>query len=328
LNLRTAVPAGNSPCAEFLFEPIVGNCHHWELGAGLTSHVQFCVDSCNSFGLYLDANITHLFASQSRRSFEFLGHGPGSRYMLIETIRPESTDLFLGSSGGPAAPNQYNQVVVPAINRTTFRTTIGIPCQADVVLKASFIHNNFEFDIGYNFWGRSAEKLQCRDRLDGFFACKGDAQLYGFTASDAPVPLNATESKATLYGGQGASNFVAGDQFQNLNVDSPINAYSSAGALQQLTSTDAATLSIPQAVVNTSNPAVLLTDADINNASALSPKAITHKLFFYMNSRWESDKVTPYIGWGGMVEFAQKTFFNKRGAFSQWGFVFKGGLSY
>ena len=32
LNVRAAAPTGNSPKARWLFEPIVGNGHHWELG--------------------------------------------------------------------------------------------------------------------------------------------------------------------------------------------------------------------------------------------------------------------------------------------------------
>ena len=35
LNIRCAAPAGNRSKSVFLFEPIVGNCHHWELGQAL-----------------------------------------------------------------------------------------------------------------------------------------------------------------------------------------------------------------------------------------------------------------------------------------------------
>lgn len=42
LYLYTAAPTGNRPEGEFLFEPIVGNAHHWELGVGLSCHYFFC----------------------------------------------------------------------------------------------------------------------------------------------------------------------------------------------------------------------------------------------------------------------------------------------
>ena len=41
MSLYIAAPAGNRPCARYLFEPIVGNGKHWELGVGFSSSYIF-----------------------------------------------------------------------------------------------------------------------------------------------------------------------------------------------------------------------------------------------------------------------------------------------
>jgi len=38
VSFYAAAPTGNRPLGAFLFEPIIGNGKHWEVGAGLTSH--------------------------------------------------------------------------------------------------------------------------------------------------------------------------------------------------------------------------------------------------------------------------------------------------
>ncbi len=325
LNIRAAIPSGSRPDPEFLLDAVVGNGKHWELGMGLTSHVDVWEHALWSCGLYLDANVTHLFSSEQVRSFQFKNNGPGSRYMLLELITPGSENLFLGV-GGPAAPDQYDGHLFPAINVTTFCTKIAIPVQADIVAKCAFYRGDLEFDVGYNIWIRSAEKLQCRDSLAAGYAFKGDTQLYGFTTADAADPLNATQSRATIHGGQGVGNFVAGQEFTNANVDSPIVA-TSPGALAQLDIADSVTLGIPQLPINTSNPAVLLTDDDIDNNSALMPRSLTQKLFMHVGQRWQGCACTvPYIGCGFEVEFGGCTY--NKSILSQWAVVFKGGLSY
>jgi hypothetical protein len=331
LAVRTALPTGNKTCAELLFEPMIGNGHHWELGLGLTSHVDVWRDAQtgSAIALYFDMNVTHLFTSTQRRSFEFATNGAGNRYMLLEELVNGSTDLFFGF-GGPAAPNQYNQRLVPAINLTSFCAKISVPVQVDAVVKCAFITEcGLEFDIGYNLWARSAEKLHCRGQLKGMFAFKGDAQVYGFTTTNAPSALNATESQATLHGGPGAGNFVSPDQFGNADIDSPTPAASSGGILFQLDAADSSALGIGQVQVNTSNPALFVSDKNINDSSGISPSALTHKLFAYINKRWEREEgVVPFLGCGAMAEFAQCGSKNKCGGVSQWGLIFKGGLSY
>jgi hypothetical protein len=321
---RMSTATGNKPNAEFLFNPIAGNGGHWELGGGLTSHVEFwqSADTFHRVAFYADVNVTHLFASKQKRSFDFTRNGNGSRYMLIESIVGPSQNLFIGLAG-PAAPNQYQGRLVNAINKTTFTVKIGIPMQVDGVIKFAYQYKQFEWDLGYNVWYRSAETLVCRDCFESnMWALKGDAQVYGFDIADNAVALNPSQSNATIFSGQGEKN----GNFQNLNADLPALAASSAGLLNQLRAPDTTDLNIPAATVRTSNPPILLNDADINEASALMPRALSHKIFTHFNYYFEGD-INPYIGFGGMFEWGQPDPCNNS-AFSQWGIWAKGGVAF
>jgi len=332
--IRVAAPTGNRPEAEFLFEAIVGNCHHWELGAGLTGHVDVweSCNKCHTIALYLDANITHLFADRQNRSYD-LKTGPGSRYMLAEVFGNGSTNLEVGAVGGPSAEYQYIGCIQPVVNVTTLPTDISIAVQGDVVLKCAYQRSDgFECDIGYNFWGRSKEKADCRCRLArDQYVLKGDAQVYGFepTFEELPVRLSVSQSEATLHKAQGQGNFVPGVEFRNENADSPALAFDGSGApLNQVTAADAFALQITQGQINTSNPPIFLSDDDINPHSALLPRAFTNKLFFYVGSAWHCvEKLKPYVGIGGSAEWAHTNARNNSG-YSQAHIWIKGGFSY
>ena len=325
---RLGIPAGNKPTAEFLFDAMVGNGYHWEVGGGLTLHHEFWRNDCHKWAVYLDANLTSLIASWQPRSFDFTANGAGSRYMLLEDFVSPSVDLFFNAAplAGTAATNQYRRRLLPAINVTTLNAKVSFAIQADIALKFMYSRDNFEFDLGYNFYGRSREKLQCRQSLQSNrYAIKGDTQVYGFDEIDEfAIALNATQSKATLHAGQGNGNA----NFQNLNVDNPVIAADSVAGLFQLNTADSTALGIAQVIVRTSDPAILLQDSDINNCSALLPRAITHGLFVHANHMWqECECYKPYIGVGGEVEFATGCAQNNS-AYSQWQVWLKGGVSY
>ncbi len=338
VSIRATAPTGNQSFAEFLFEPIAGNNHHWELGAGFTSHYTFYESECGVWGLYVDANAGHLFAAKEKRSYDFVStstvecNGLGSRYMLLEQINAPSSGLHVGLSPDDVpAENQYQRRLIHAINETTLDTIIRIPVQAEVVAKCSYQRNDWEFDIGYDFWYRSAEEIVCRNRFPSdCWAFKGDAQIYGFTNPDElPVPLSATQRNASIYHGQGDTNFVVGQEYRNNNADNPIAASDNTGvALFQLTAADAATFGFTQNSVQTSNPGVLLSDADINECSGILPRGLSHKIFGYIGKSWDLDCCpSAYLGIGFMAEWADLDPINNS-AFSQWGIWLRGGLSY
>jgi hypothetical protein len=336
LNAIFSFPAGNRPNPKYFFAPIIGNGHHWAVGAGFTSHklVWQSQDALDFTGFWLDANVLHLFADEQCRSYD-LCNNPGSRYTLLSIIAPvEQANVHVN---GVAIDQQYRSRLLPAINATTLRSKISMKAQVDVVAKWCLQYNGIQYDLGYNFWYRSAETLHRRSCLGSEYGYKGDAQLYGFVSVasagfvvDQPLPLNVTQHGATLYGGQGAGNFVAGVEFANKNADNPALATdSNNNPLNQLNSADAASLTIAQQQISASNGPILVTDDMIDECSALNPKAVSHKIFGNIGYTWEQPNicVAPFLNFGVEVEWRCGCFQNNS-AISQWGVWAKGGLSY
>lgn len=140
LFIRGVAPTGNAPKGEWLFEPIVGNGHHWELGGGLTGSTIFWRDEeeAKSLGFYVDANITHLFNAGQNRVFD-LKNKPLSRYMYAQT----------------------GNTISPIANLTSCRMNVNIAVQADILAMFCYTSENWTYDLGYNFWARSCEKFEC-----------------------------------------------------------------------------------------------------------------------------------------------------------------------
>lgn len=341
--IRAAAPTGTLRKSEFLFEPIAGNDHHWELGGAFTGHAQLWhnEESEKKLLVYVDANLSHLFASGQKRSFDLKDNGAGSRYMLLETIYSPSVGLHNGVDPDDVeATVQYQGRLIPAINKTTLDTKISIGVQADITAKISYQRRGFEFDLGYNLWYRSAEKCESRGCIEACYAVKGDAQVYGFTnPGQTPVGLAATQSKVTINQGQEATddaflnitgNFSSGNEYANVNADNITTASDTLGvALWQLTSADANRLGVSQQAVRTSNPAILVTNDDIDECSALLPKAISHKLFAYAGYTLDRPDMNliPYVGVGAFAEWADPSTCDNSAA-AQWGLWFKIGAAF
>ncbi len=339
INIRGAAPTGTLRKAEFLFEPIAGNDHHWELGGGLSGHayVWESEDELKKFGFFSDVNITHLFDSTQKRSYDLQTtctiNTCGNRYMLLQKMGSPVVGLNVGIAPNNQEPAmQYLGSLVPAINKTTLDSKIRINYQIDFVFKCAYTYKRFEFDLGYNLWARGEEKLTSRDCIQDCYAIKGDAQIYGFTSANSPVALNATQKNATIKGGQNGEfsggNFSEGLEYANFNADNRTGASDSLGAvLNNVTSADANTFNVAQQSVQTSDPAILLKDCNIKECSGLLPSALSHKLFAYVGYTRPTESVTPYIGVGGFAEWGCICVANNSAA-SFWGVWLKGGVTY
>jgi hypothetical protein len=183
VNMHLVIPTGNRSRAVYLFEPMVGNGHHVELGLGLTGHVRLWEkDGEQELGLYVDATFSHLFASTQRRSFDLRRNGFGSRYILVKQF---------DAGGG------YTRNAAPAINKTTLYCDVWQALQIDFTFMFGYQYNTFGFDFGYNGWFRTREKIRLRDSIPAdIFGLKG---IQNVTLSNGS-PSPATQSTATLHG--------------------------------------------------------------------------------------------------------------------------------
>lgn len=334
VNIQVVVPTGTRSHAKALFEPQVGNGHHWALGVGLSARYDF-FDACDwQLSAYLDANIQHLFKTTQKRSYDLIKNGPGSRYMLLEDMTKAIavTESFSPVLLQDRITQEYITRLSYVADATTLDSNIKINVQADIVAKFAATYCNWDLELGYNFWARSAEKLVCREQLKHkFYGIKGDAQLYGFldigNGNQIPLPLNGTQSQATLHAGQGQGNTT--DNFVNNNADHAALVFNAGVPLAQTTpdslvNTGATTLE----QVNGSDQAIVIQDGDINNCSGLSPRALSHKLFGSVRYGFENCyDAQPYLVLGAEGEFSGKTNGQKT-AVNQWGVWVKGGINY
>lgn len=371
LYLYTAAPTGNRPEGEFLFEPIAGNAHHWELGVGASFHYLMFVDECTDryIGFYGMATLSTMFGSRQKRTFDLVDK-PMSRYMLVERLGTPVTNLFVNMTQGTAADSvppamQFQNLYVPLANISTFDVNARIAAQFDFSAMMYMQWHQWDFNIGYNYWARTCEKIrpicqQCSIPFDGNinFALKGDARTYGFVAQNAinlpagitpgqPIPLSATESQADIHSG---TNTPIGTPFNPSQTQNPgIDLFpqqwamvANGGPTQNsneivILPTDSTGTTTQQR--STLTPILIMaTDIDLEAAET---KGLSNRIFAHVNYNWDACECDwiPYLGVGGFIEFAhhrsggdcsEPDFDNscQTCAFSQWGAWIKGGFAF
>jgi hypothetical protein len=186
-NFRASAPTGSRPKGEFFFEPRVGCGKHWQIGVGFTGHTRLWEkDGEQELGMYVDVNFTNMLKARQHRSFDFTKKCPNtgffSRYILLKQFN--SNGIFI-------------EKLLPAINVTTLKCDVRVSIQVDMVFMFGYTYNNFVFDIGYNGWIRSREKISLRECIP--------ANTYGLKGVQFAVnpitlqPINTTESTATIF---------------------------------------------------------------------------------------------------------------------------------
>jgi hypothetical protein len=183
--------------------------------------------------------------------------------------------------------------------------------------------NNFSWDIGYNFWGKSCENIcigkQCTLPA-GCWALKGDNRVYGFVNNDpyygfgVPVALAATDSNASIHQG---SNLRNGVDYTPIIPQAPNNLYADSSIAATATANNGAvvngivTLYIDQTdtdgyttnqIYSSSSP-VLIQECNFNTQGT---RGISNKVFTHLNWGWndrDDTDWTPYFGFGAEVEF-------------------------
>ncbi len=223
LNFQIVAPTGNNPQSNYLFAAQNGNDNHWEVGGGLNAGYVFwrSEDNEKQWGFYLDANLTHMFKNSQKRCFDLCGK-PLSRYMLAEEMTGRIADNLESTvAPNPAPSAQFTGKFAPVANFTGLNVDVSVGINADIVLMSNYTCGNWSWDLGYNFWGRSCEKIridcECPEFEENKWVLKGDAQVYGFRQNNLdPIALSASMNKATINGGDnfGKQGFTTSGAFE------------------------------------------------------------------------------------------------------------------
>ncbi|HEV2916732.1 MAG TPA: hypothetical protein VGW78_03215 [Candidatus Babeliales bacterium] len=281
--LQMAAPTGNdcSPC--FLFGPIVGNGKHWELGGGLTGHYTLwrSEDDEQEFGFYVEADVAHMFSHEECRTFD-LKCKPLSRYIYAEKVTTADTALLVD---GAAVNLQFADVWAPVANFSTFNVDVSYAVQGDVLAKFVYTCRGWGWEIGYNFWGRSCEKIELDCECPINFPANTWALIcdpvFGFTDTGTPHELPISNSGMTV--------FACGNTD---NSGTPV------------TFNDEGTLVTPPGNGDAvgSNPVVTISQDDFDFCAG--SRGISHKVFTHFNYTWiDCEDWIPYIGFGASAEF-------------------------
>jgi hypothetical protein len=318
-NGQLAAPTGLRPDAEFLFEPLVGNGHFWELGVGGSAHYTFWrnEDETSHCSFYGDINLTHLFRTRQARSFDLTRAGTLSRYMLAMEMTSPSVNLQGNSGDIPSA--QFNNTLVPLANITTLDVEVSIAIQADIVLMFNATKKNWSFDFGYNYWGRSTDNITLRQNEsfdEKTFALKGDVHTFGFLPlSPTSVALSATQDKATIHSGKnfpatGSTDplvITAAAKNPNIDFAQPAQTSPASPAVAQNLLYMQNAADTPTNFINTSVPPIFITRNDLNFNGAETGGS-SSKLFTHISYTW-NDKTEwqPYLGMGCEAEWGHHT---------------------
>lgn len=350
---QVAAPTGKRPKAEFLFEAQVGNNKHWEVGGGVSAHYTMwrSEDDEKHFDFVLEADVTHMFKAKQKRTFD-LKNKAHSRYMLAaRTDAKTNATLFSSPTAGANTPGtdplvRFNNEYAPVANFSTRDIKVSIGAQGDVVAMFNYTARGFTWDVGYNLWARSSEKIELRDKDDNTFpekvwTLKGDASTFGQISGGGIVSLPVSEmgssatTGATIHAGAALPTGTT-NSFLNFQVD---NA--------QFAQTTNAGGTVINAVNSTlqiklSNPPIFIKESDLDLDGA-ETRGISHKVFTHFGYTWvDREDWIPYIGVGAEAEFGKRDKDTKQTtpttttsssssfdcAVSKWSVSLKGGISF
>src|SRR3990167_2035968 len=274
--ILAVAPTGNSPDIGTLFDPIAGT-FNWQLGGTLGG--SWVLWNCNdeqSFTLYGQVNIVHLFRANNERLFGWNNLGndlsAGSSYILLKQF---------DSAGA------YDNAIERSQNLLARRIKVGNSYMTDFALMLQYRRCAFDLSIGYNFWYRSKDTAE---------DCGG-------------CVLSGKKITANTYGIKGVNPVGNGSGTANNNF------YTKSTSNIALSGTNVAT--------SAAAAGDYLLESDVRECTALAPSAYSNKVFGYLGYNWDNCDYTPYLGIGGMYEWA-----HQNRAADKWGLYIKGGLSF
>jgi len=279
--VRAAAPTGGQATGQYLLEPIFGRGGNWALGGYMDGHVRVWQgNNENSILLKFMANAQHLFSTDTVRSYDLTANGAGSKYLLV----------------GNFANGAYNNTVQNLINLSTLESNSSFGVEGDAVVSFTYMARGWSLDLGYEFWGRSAETLTITGSFpDNAWAVLG-RQAVGLSASPYTT-MNAAEPLAQINKAANNSNAVQSGSATATAQGQIVNATASGNQIQVL---------------------------DFNIPAAQQDTALTSKVFTKVTYEWVESNYRPHLGVMGEFEIST----SNNNALPQWAIAVMGGVSF
>ncbi|MBP6869923.1 hypothetical protein KBC04_03515 [Candidatus Babeliales bacterium] len=283
IGIRASAPTGNKATAQHLLEPIFGRGGYWGLGGYLASHVHIWEGQDENYLMFkFMGNVMHLFSIDTIRSYDLIANGAGSKYLLVADYSGDA----------------YQSSIQNLINYSTLSSQSSYAVEGDVAAGLTYVHQGLTFDLGYEFFGRSAEKLEITGQL--------------------------AEQTFAVLGNQAVAYFPSGAQ--DVNACQPLAAMNiaSAAAVTTPPATDAVVTS-QSSVVNATVPTNRISGNDALNLLAAQQAAyLTSKIFSQISYQWTDSRYVPHFGIMGEFEISNCN----NNALPQWSVALIGGLQF
>ena len=164
------IPTGKGTKAEWAFEPRVGS-NHFGVGFGFDDYFK---NETNQF--VFGANYRYFFAATEKRSFD-LKNNPWSRYMSVISI-----PTAVGTLGAVSA----------GINALTLDAKVHPGHQLNSYMRWSKKWESVAFELGYNFFLKSKEKISDTANFASEFGVCNLADSNGSTGNGMKINTNLT----------------------------------------------------------------------------------------------------------------------------------------
>lgn len=137
--LGVVVPTGDTPEGIYIYEPIVGNNHHWGVTWGAEGIFKYACRSWADVYVVYDIQSKYLFQNQQRRGVDLIGK-PWGRYIWVWSS-PEAKSPDFGA------------------NYLTLCLNVTPRYQMIINTAVLFKGNCWTLELGYNFFARAGEEV-------------------------------------------------------------------------------------------------------------------------------------------------------------------------
>ncbi len=223
LYTQLVVPTGDKPTAEYLFEPIVGNGHHFAAGAGAKFSAKY-----KNFTLMSDFDYLYLFQSSEKRSFD-LNNGPWSRYMAATTglprTRPQRLINYLTKDLYVTPGSYANALFAADFNRDKIHLQFGVNIEAKANEKV-YLKEGFNDYVGIAFYDIDAPQSMIISGQDTYNLTYHNAKINNsmiVTSADSSF-INIKESDLNLDSAK-SLNQLSVNPFVSIGFDGTLDSH-------------------------------------------------------------------------------------------------------